>query len=628
MGARDFLHLFKSVKRAGDGWVARCPMHDDQHNSLSIGDGHNGRILLHCHANAGCTYAGITQAVGMILHNGNDSTQREKGTYRPDSEAKAIYDYHDEHGEVLYQVLRFDNPKDFRPRVPDGRGGFERGLPKTVRRVLYRLPELLESERQATVFVVEGEKDADRLASLGLVATTNVGGAGKWRDECNESLKGRRVCILPDNDEAGSKHAASVARSVYNMAESVQIVPLPNLAPKGDVSDWIDAGGTIEQLKAMVEAAPLWELPASENGARDTRIAHFTFTTLDDLLNEPEEETAYVWDRTLPRGGFPICAAKPKVGKSTLARNLAVAVSQGAEFFGRATTQGKVIYLCLEEKRAEVARHFRQMKASGANIIIHTGRTPDNALQALEAAIIEHSPALVIIDPLSRIVRVADFNSYGEVTRGLEPLIDLARSSECHIQAVHHNGKGERDGGDALLGSTGFFGAVDTLLIMKRRERARTLETVQRYGENMPETVVHLDADSGLVSSGGDMQTVMLTERKTAVMDSLGDEPLTEADIKERIGGNQGLISKAVRALHEEGHLDRTGAGKKGDPYRYQKASEPTEKPSDISRFAISEKPRNLETPESGAHEIAEHIAIMEVDGGLSPEEAARQARA
>lgn len=582
MGARDFLHLFKSVKRAGDGWTASCPTHDDRRNSLSIKDGHNGHILLYCHANAGCTYAGIAQAAGIMLPNGDGNKQRENGGYRPDSEATTSYDYRNEQGEVLYQVLRFDDPKDFRPRAPNDRGGFDRGLPKTVRRVLYRLPELLASNKQATVFVVEGEKDADRLASLGLVTTTNVGGAGKWRAEYNDHLSGRRICILPDNDEAGRGHAASVARSVYRIADSVQIVPLPNLAPKGDVSDWLEAGGTIEQLKAMVETAPLWKPDAPETGARGARVTRFTFTTLDDLLNEPEEETANVWDRTLPRGGFSICAAKPKVGKSTLARNLAVAVSQGREFFGRATAQGKVIYLCLEEKRAEVARHFRQMKVSGTNIIVHTGRTPDDGLEALEAAIIEHSPALVIIDPLSRFVRVADFNSYGEVTRGLEPLIDLARSSECqcHIHALHHNGKVEREGGDGVLGSTSFFGAVDTLLIMKRREKVRTLETLQRYGEDMPETVARLDAETGLVSPGGDMQTLVLTERKAAVMDNLGDEPLTETDIKERIGGNQGLTSKAVRALHEEGYLNRNGAGKKGNPYYYQKAGGSIQKPS------------------------------------------------
>src|SRR4030095_5355695 len=87
----------------------------------------------------------------------------------------------------------------------------------------------------------------------------------------------------------------------------------------------------------------------------------FKLTALDDLLNEPEEAVAYVWDRTLPLSGFSICAAKPKVGKSTLARNLAVAVTRGQDFLGRQTTKGKVLYLALEEKRTEVTRHFRNM---------------------------------------------------------------------------------------------------------------------------------------------------------------------------------------------------------------------------------------------------------------------------
>jgi hypothetical protein len=202
------------------------------------------------------------------------------------------------------------------------------------------------------------------------------------------------------------------------------------------------------------------EASAGNAQTKAARVSGFTFTTIKDLVNEPEEEIAYVWEKTIPRGGFSICAAKPKVGKSTLIRNLAVAVSRGEEFFGRITSQGKVIYLCLEEKRAEIAAHFRRMGVSDEDIIIHTGRTPADALMALEDAILMNSPVLVIIDPLSRFGGIRDFNDYGEVTRGLAPLIDLARSSECqtHILAVHHNGKGEREGGDALLGSTAFFG--------------------------------------------------------------------------------------------------------------------------------------------------------------------------
>jgi hypothetical protein len=315
----------------------------------------------------------------------------------------------------------------------------------------------------------------------------------------------------------------------------------------------------------------------SDTKQKVSRATHFTFTPLNELLAEPEEEVAYVWHLTIPRGGFSICAAKPKVGKSTLVRNLAVAVSRGEDFFGRPTVQGKVIYLCLEEKRAEIAAHFRRMGASEENILIYTGGTPNDALTALEEAIEEHSPALVIIDPLSRFVRVGDFNSYGDVTRGLEPLIDLARYAECqpHILAVHHNSKAEREGGDALLGSTGFFGAVDTLLTMRKRNNVRTLETIQRYGQDLPETVVNLDVETGVVTPGGDMQALQLAERKAEVLGSLDDEELTEADIKERVGGPKGLTSKAVRVLLEEGLLERTGAGKKGDPYLYRRRRDP-----------------------------------------------------
>jgi predicted transcriptional regulator len=576
MNVQDTLAQLRNVRKSGAGWTARCPTHDDRQNSLSISEGREGKTLLKCHA--GCSY--------QIIMDTFSSETVANSTRR----IAAVYDYRDENGTLLYQSVRYE-PKDFRQRRPDGAGGFVWNL-RAVRRVPYRLPELLQSDKQATVFIVEGEKDADRLASLGLTTTTNIGGAGKWRAEYNEPFYGRRICILPDNDNAGAHNALQVARALHGTAESVKIITLPNLPPKGDASDYLDAGNTKEQLLALVTNAPDWT-PNTSQDIEKIKTTRFNFTTLDDLLAEPEEQIGYVWDRTLPHGGFSICAAKPKVGKSTLARNLAVAISRGAEFLGRATAQGKVIYLCLEEKRAEVAAHFRRMGASSNGILIHTGRTPDDSLEALEAAIDEHKPALVIIDPLSRFVRVSDFNSYAEVTRGLEPLIDLARESGCHIHALHHNGKGEREGGDALLGSTGFFGAVDALLTMKRRERVRTLETLQRYGNDMPETVVHMDAESGLVTAGGDLSALQVEEHKSKVLEALGDETLTEGDIRERAGGNQSLVSKALRSLCEGGHVERSGAGKRGDPYKYERKS--------VSRFSILEEPRNQENQETNA---------------------------
>jgi hypothetical protein len=283
--------------------------------------------------------------------------------------------------------------------------------------------------------------------------------------------------------------------------------------------------------------------------------------------------------------------------------------------------KGKVLYLCLEEKRAEIAKHFRRMGSSDDEILV-AFITPENALTALGMAIAEHEPLLTIIDPLSRLLRVRDFNDYGAMTRSLEPFVDLARKLGCHILALHHDGKGERDGGDALLGSTALFGSVDCHIQMKKRERGRTILTTQRYGENLPETVVELELETGLIRAQGDLQVVLEMDKKAQILASLCDtEELTEEDIKERVEGTKGLISKAIRALVVEDKLKRNGMGRKGNPYTYQKnlanptnlqyletPTNPSPDDNPVDRFSRSmyiEKPRNLEIPETEAGNLS-----------------------
>jgi len=165
----------------------------------------------------------------------------------------ATYDYVDVTGELLFQVVRFE-PKEFRQRRPDG-GRWAWGLGRT-RPVVYRLPEVLAAE---TVHLVEGEKDVERLRTLGLVATTSPMGAGKWRPEMGAALAGKHVIVLPDNDDPGRKHALDVAASAREHgATSIRIVELPKLPRGGDVSDWLDAGGDRGQLEELVRKAPLW----------------------------------------------------------------------------------------------------------------------------------------------------------------------------------------------------------------------------------------------------------------------------------------------------------------------------------------------------------------------------------
>jgi hypothetical protein len=125
--------------------------------------------------------------------------------------------------------------------------------------VVYRLPELVGADLSKVVYIPEGEKDVDRLISLGLVATCNPGGVGKWKAEYSNPLRDRLVAIFPDNDEVGQEHALTVVRSLFGITKALKIINLPDLPPKGDISDWLDAGGTHEQLIELVKTAPMFQ---------------------------------------------------------------------------------------------------------------------------------------------------------------------------------------------------------------------------------------------------------------------------------------------------------------------------------------------------------------------------------
>ena len=234
---------------------ARCPSHDDRRASLSIGEGANGRALLHCFA--GCETEGVLRAVGLSPADLMPPREEPRVNQGTDVRGRiaATYDYRNERSELLYQVVRFE-PKDFRQRRPAG-DGWTWSL-GDIRRVLYRLPELLAGQSDATVFIVEGEKDVDALARLGLLATTNAGGAGKWRTEYTEALRSRHVVVLPDNDEPGRRHAEQVTEALASVTATVKIVELPGLPSKGDASDWLAKGGTVKALLALVETAPAY----------------------------------------------------------------------------------------------------------------------------------------------------------------------------------------------------------------------------------------------------------------------------------------------------------------------------------------------------------------------------------
>jgi len=298
----------------------------------------------------------------------------------------------------------------------------------------------------------------------------------------------------------------------------------------------------------------------------------FGFTPLNELLNEAEEEVNWVVDDLLPSGGFSVIIAKPKVGKSTLARQIALSVAQGEPFLGRQTMKGAVLYVSLEEKRSEVKSHFQLMGATGTEDLgVYIGSIPEDANEWLKSEIERKKPVLVIVDTLFRFARVADVNDYSKVITALDPLLALARTHSAHLMGVHHARKSGGDGADTTLGSTAIFGSVDTAIVMKRVDGKRTIETQQRYGTDMEATILVFDTETKTASLGGTKEEDDILKVSEAILEFLKStsEPVNEPDIDAEVEGRTGLKRKALRELVAKGQITRHGAGKRNDPYLY-----------------------------------------------------------
>jgi hypothetical protein len=267
---------------------------------------------------------------------------RGSGHAAPSNKIVKAYDYKDASGALLYQVVRLD-PKDFRHRQPDGKGGWI--YKGTERRVLYRLPDLMKYP-DATVFVCEGEKDADRVASLGYCATAVA--SGKWTSDCAAPISGRDVIVLADNDETGRKKAEDAAFALAAKAKSVRVVKLPGLAHGQDVSDWLNIStNTKEELQRVAFEAPLWKPPQEINRPVIQSSAEFTRGYI------PPD---YLIDGLLQRRYCYSLTARTGSGKTAIALALAAHVALGRKLGDREIDKGRVLMFAGENADDVCAR--------------------------------------------------------------------------------------------------------------------------------------------------------------------------------------------------------------------------------------------------------------------------------
>lgn len=289
----EFLaHLDKPTKSTS-GYMARCPAHEDHSPSLSVAEGEGGKLLVKCLA--GCATEDVTKALGLKMADLFPDDGKRNGNGRAHGNGKgsivATYDYRDADGTLIFQVCRMD-PKDFRQRKPDKTAldGWTWST-KGIKRVLYRLPEIKAAIANGeTVFLAEGEKDVGALVEKGFAATCNAGGAGKWNLDYSNTLAGASVVIIADKDTSGRAHAANVAAKVHGIAASVKVVELPDVVksegrkPVKDAFDFFAAGGTAEELKALVDKAPVF-MPREEITPLDWFKR--TFPALAEIHGEP-----------------------------------------------------------------------------------------------------------------------------------------------------------------------------------------------------------------------------------------------------------------------------------------------------------------------------------------------------
>lgn len=278
-----------------NGMEDLCPAHDDINPSLHIYN-NNGNFTLKCFA--GCTTEEICKAKN-ITPDQLKADRRKK--------IKARYPYCATNGELLYEVVRYE-PKTFRQRRKVN--GKWVGNLRGVNRVLYKTPELYKLPANSLVFVVEGEKDCENLIKLGFNATTSSGGAQQWKNTDTDLLHGKRIAVIPDNDEPGMGYALTVANDLYEKVNELKILKLNKLPKKGDVSDWIENGGTKDQLlKIHLDADKFnpsdFDTPVTLDPSNPYEIAKKLIQKKYILMNSKilryHKGDFYFWDQTYYR---------------------------------------------------------------------------------------------------------------------------------------------------------------------------------------------------------------------------------------------------------------------------------------------------------------------------------------
>lgn len=579
MGPEDGRHLYPLLSDGADDVTTvgreqrhtrtrRCPVCDGADgdprgkakrcSGFTSSDG----TYVHCSRE---DFAGAIDAngAGLFAHRMQGSckcgTSHGTWTGKAESIVEARYPYNDENGTLLYEVIRKPG-KQFRQRKPDGAGGWEWKL-NGVRRVPYRLREVLAADPEQIVFIVEGEKDVETLERHKHVATCNPGGAGKWSAVAAVAatmLQGRDVAVIADRDDVGRAHAEEVAASLQSVARSVVIFTPP--APYKDISDMFEAGKSENDLVGD------GEMPS----AAGTRFREWTM----DEIWAPLEPPVWVVKGLLLQANVGLLVAYGSSFKTWEMVDIALAVATGGEALGRfPCARGRALIVDWESGDYELRRRF-QAVAKGRG---HHGPVPGVSFITMPDLFFTSKDFEVELEKLcqSRAIICFDSLAAGSVdveendssfAQGLQACKRVAARSGCSILVLHHARKSSGDSNDErqlVRGSGAIFATADSVTVLLKQEgyEAFLCKSIKsRGGKHVDPFIVRVEdqPDGGIrVFATDTTETAPKSEKskvasyRSRVLQELAHNHDCHSanEVHAAVGGTRTLVLDAVRTL-------------------------------------------------------------------------------
>jgi hypothetical protein len=570
-----------NAKQVNGQWVASCPVpghgqgNGDKNPSLSITES-EGKVLFHCHG--GCDQRDVFDAVrARDLLPTTHKREEISFTQHQDKVLEHEWLYRTEDGDTLFTKRRYKTNdakgKTYSIHRVDAQGKRIAGL-KDTRIVPYNLPELLDAKTAGrAIYLVEGEKAADALVSIGAIATTSHTGAGSWPEEITQYFAGANIVVIPDNDEPGRQYARRAISRLLPVVKSIRYLDLDLMVEGDDAYEWVHhAKGTRKELAEMAKKA---EVITNQAVVTESEQLPEVFNSVPQLLNIEawdtikDEPVEWIIQNVLPAKGFCALYGPPGSYKSFIALDIAEAIATGRTWMGNAVSNPGAVLIIAGEGHGGIGARIMACKINnntkdGAEIYVirhqlnlRSSADDFNLLMESIDELIQRKGIdlrLIQIDTLARAFGGGNENDSQDMGAFIHNCGRMQRKLDCAMMPLHHSGKDSTKG---LRGHSSLLGAVDTQLELQKIAMdepkdgvaGRGIITISKQKDGQDNLkfgfeMIHIDISTGL--NLGESTSLAVREYQEMI-----DEQHKKTKVPPPRTGAGGVQKVSLDALHK-----------------------------------------------------------------------------